>query len=62
MYVEQNASQNNPLTSTRVHENTKLKREEVRPTKLVYFEGIAKHFNINIKIYEPKTNSKKGPW
>ena len=33
----------------------KLKGKNVRPTKLVDFEGIAKHHNVNIMLYEPKT-------
>ena len=32
----------------------KLKKRDVRPTKLVDFEGIAKHHNVNIMLYEPK--------
>ena len=31
----------------------KFKRKDVRPTKLVDFEGIAKHHNVNIMLYEP---------
>ena len=34
--------------------DNKLKKRDVRPTKLVDFEGIAKHHNVNIKFYEPK--------
>ena len=26
------------------------------------FEGIAKKFNVNIRVYEPKVNSEKTPW
>ena len=37
--------------------NPKLKSQEVRPTKLVDFEKIAKHFDINIRLFEPKTDS-----
>ncbi|XP_057316834.1 uncharacterized protein LOC130657857 [Hydractinia symbiolongicarpus] len=44
------------------YNNPKLKREEVRATKLVDFEGIAKRFKINIRVFEPKTNSEKAPW
>ena len=33
--------------------DNKLKRKDVRATKLVDFEGIAKHFNVNIMLYEP---------
>ena len=36
----------------------KLKKRDVRPTKLVDFEGIAKHHNVNIMLYEPKKNSR----
>ena len=31
-----------------------LKKRDVRPTKLVNFEGIARHHNVNIMLYEPK--------
>ena len=34
-----------------------LKKRDVRATKLVDFEGIAKRHNINIMLYEP---TKKG--
>ena len=34
--------------------NESLRRSEVRATKLVDFEGIAKHHNLNIMLYEPK--------
>ena len=44
------------------YENNKLKRKDVRATKLVDLEGIAKKFNINIRVYEPKENSAKAPW
>ena len=44
------------------YENDKLKRKDVRATKLVDFEGIAKKFNINIRVYEPKVNSEKAAW
>ena len=44
------------------YENNKLKRKDVRRTKLIDFEGIAKKFNINIRVYEPKSNSEKAPW
>ena len=33
--------------------DNKLKRKDVRPTKLVDFEGIARHHNVNIMLYEP---------
>ena len=35
-----------------------LRTENVRATKLVDFEGIARNYNINIRLYEPKNNSK----
>ena len=39
--------------------DNKLKRKAVRPTKLVDFEGIAKHHNVNIMLYEPKKDRGK---
>ena len=39
-----------------------LKRGDVRATKLVDMEGISKKFNVNIRIFEPRTNSGKAPW
>ena len=42
--------------------NDKLKQQDVRTTRLVDFEGIAKKFSINIRVYEPKKNSEKAPW
>ena len=42
--------------------NDKLKRQDVRATKLVDFEGIAKKFRINIRVYELKKNSEKASW
>ena len=39
--------------------DNKLKRKDVRPTKLVDFEGIAKHHNVNIMLYEPKKDRGK---
>ena len=44
-----------------VHEyygDNKLKRKDVRPTKHVDFEGIARHCNVNIVLHEP--NKDKG--
>ena len=38
----------------------KLKRKDVRPTRLVDFEDIAKHHNVNIMLYEPKKDRGKG--
>ena len=31
-----------------------LKKMDVRPTRLVSFEGIARHHNVNIMLYEPR--------
>ena len=39
--------------------DNKLKRKDVRPTKLVDFEGIARHHNVNIMLYEPKKDRGK---
>ena len=39
--------------------NDKLKRQDVRATKLADFEGIAKHLNVNILLYEPREESGK---
>ena len=36
-----------------------LKKRDVRPTKLVAFDGIAKHQNVNIMLYEPKKDRGK---
>ena len=36
----------------------KLKKRDVRPTKLVAFEGIARHHNVNVMLYEPKKNAR----
>ena len=35
-----------------------LKREDVKPTRLVDFENIAKQFKINIRLFEPEAESK----
>ena len=40
--------------------NNHLKKRDVRPTKLVDFEGIARHHNVNIMLYEPKKDGKDG--
>ena len=34
-----------------------LKKRDVRPTKLVNFEGIVRHHDVNIMLYEPKINA-----
>ena len=39
--------------------DNKLKRKDVRPAKLVEFEGIAGHHNVNIMLYEPKKDRGK---
>ena len=36
-----------------------LKKRDVRPTRLVDFEGIAKHHNVNITLYEPRNDKGK---
>ena len=41
------------------YSDNKLKRKDVRATKLVDFEGIAKHLNVNIMLYEPSKESGK---
>ena len=38
--------------------NSKLEAKEVRGTKLIDFENIAKRHNLNIRLYEPKDNQK----
>ena len=37
----------------------KLKTQEVSPTRLIDFEKIAKHFGVNIRLFEPKTDSQE---
>ena len=39
--------------------DNKLKKKDVRPTKLVNFEGIAIHHNVNIMLYKPKKDRGK---
>ena len=34
--------------------DNKLKKKDVRRTKLVDFEDIARNHNVNIMLYEPK--------
>ena len=36
-----------------------LKKRDVRLTKLADFEGVAKHHNVNIMLYEPKKDKGK---
>ena len=35
-----------------------LKREDVKPTRLIDFENIAKRFKVNIRLFEPEEESK----
>ena len=37
----------------------KLKTQEVSPTRLIDFEKIAKHFGVNIRLFETKTDSQE---
>ena len=39
-----------------------LKREGVKPTRLVDFENIAKQFKVNIRLFEPEENKEKTVW
>ena len=39
-----------------------LKKGDMRPTKLVDFEGIARHHNVSIVLYEPNKNSRSIWW
>ena len=39
--------------------DNKLKKRDARPTRLVDFEGISEHFNVNIMLYEPKKDRGK---
>ena len=36
------------------YRDNNLKKRDVRPTKLVDFEGIARRHKVNIMLYEPK--------
>ena len=40
------------------YKNPNLKREDVKPTKLVDFENIAKQSKVNIRLFEPEEESK----
>ena len=40
--------------ASKYYDDDMLKRKDLRPTKLVGFEGIARHRNVNIMLYEPK--------
>ena len=39
-----------------------LKRGDVKPTRLVDFENIAKQFKVNIRLFEPRENKDKTAW
>ena len=39
--------------------DNKMKKRDVKPTRLVDFEGIAKHHNVNTMLYEPKKDRGK---
>ena len=39
-----------------------LKREDVKSTRLVDFENIAKQFKVNIRLFEPRENKEKTAW
>ena len=39
-----------------------LKRENVKPTRLVDFENITKQFKVNIRLFEPRENEDKTAW
>ena len=40
------------------YKNQNLKREDVKPTRLVDFENIAKQFKVNIRLFELAKGSK----
>ena len=40
------------------YKNPNLKREDVKPTRLVDFENIAEQFKVNIRLFEPEEESK----
>ena len=39
-----------------------LKRGDVKPTRLVDFENIAKQFKVNIRLFEPERNEDETAW
>ena len=39
-----------------------LKREDVKPTRPIDFENIAKQFKVNIRLFEPEENKEKTVW
>ena len=41
------------------YDDKKLRKKDVGPTKLVDFEGIARHHSKNIMLYEPKKDRGK---
>ena len=56
----QERNRNAALNLTREYYGDKnLKKRDVRPTKLVDFESIAKHHDVNTMLYEPKTDKEK---
>ena len=53
---------NRNATLNLVHEyygDKNLKTRDARPTKPVDFEGIVRHHNVNILLYEPKKDRGK---
>ena len=44
------------------YKNHNLMREDVKPTRLVDFENIAKQFEVNIRLFEPEENKEKTTW
>ena len=44
------------------YKNPNLKREDVKPTRLVDFENIAKQLKVNIRLFEPVENNDKTVW
>ena len=42
------------------YDDKKLKKRDVRPTKLVDFSGIARYHNVNIMLYEPNKDRGTG--
>ena len=44
------------------YKNPNLNREDVKPTRLVDFENIAKQLKVNIRLFEPVENNDKTVW
>ena len=44
------------------YKRSNLKRGDVKPTRLVDFENIAKQFKVNIRLFEPRENKDKTAW